>query len=99
MAARHAPFVGRQRELDALLALLDAAAAGRGRLLLVAGEPGIGKTRLLGELAERATMRGWLVISGRAFDGDGLPPYLPFTDAFKTFLSGRTDAELRESLG
>jgi hypothetical protein len=58
------PFVGRQGELDRLRARWAEAAAGRGRLVLVAGEPGIGKTRLVEELAERAAGDGAEVLWG-----------------------------------
>ena len=51
---RNTIFVGRQRELAALGECLAAAAHGEGGIALVAGEPGIGKTRLLAELADRA---------------------------------------------
>ncbi len=99
MPASRAPFVGRQRELTALLAQLDAAGAGHGRLVLVAGEPGIGKTRLLGEFTAAASARGWLALSGRAYEGEGLPPYLPFMEALGGFLAGRSAEELQDLLG
>jgi transcriptional regulator with AAA-type ATPase domain len=51
------PFVGREAELAALTADLDAAVAGRGGVVLLAGEPGIGKTRLAEELAAQARAR------------------------------------------
>ncbi len=60
-----AVFVGRQRELGTLLEGLDSAVAGRGRLILVGGEPGIGKSRLADELA------GTPVIEGSASSGAG----------------------------
>jgi predicted ATPase len=59
------PYVGREAELAALAADLDAAVAGRGGVVLLAGEPGIGKTRLAEELAARAAARGALVLWGR----------------------------------
>ena len=62
-----APLVGRGRESNAILAHLDAAAAGtEARVLLFAGEPGIGKSRLLDELARAGQARGARVLRGRA---------------------------------
>jgi len=60
------PFLGRRQELATLLRCLDAAAEGEGRLVLVAGEPGIGKTRLLAEFAEHAQAEGRQVPTGHA---------------------------------
>jgi len=79
------PFVGRQYELRQLRAALDRASDGRGQLLLVAGEPGIGKTRLLTEFAKHARAEGWQVLSGRAYDSEGAPPYLPFREALRDY--------------
>jgi ATP-dependent Clp protease ATP-binding subunit ClpA len=73
---RNASFVGRQHELAVLGECLAAAARGEGGVALVVGEPGIGKTRLLSELADRARADGWTVLSGRAYDSEGMPPYL-----------------------
>jgi hypothetical protein len=59
------PFVGREAELAALAVDLDAAAGGRGGVVLLGGEPGVGKTRLAEELAAQATARGAVVLWGR----------------------------------
>jgi DNA-binding CsgD family transcriptional regulator len=67
---RHA-LVGRTAELATIRRLVDGTAAGRGGVLLVAGEAGIGKTRLLDEVAARAAERGLPVLSGRAVQGGG----------------------------
>jgi AAA ATPase domain len=74
-----AGLVGRATELATLRAALDAAVAGRGALVLVTGEPGIGKTTLLSETARVAADRGAHVLRGRCWDGDGSPPYWPWT--------------------
>jgi predicted ATPase len=60
-------FVGRDQELAEMLRSLDAAESGQGRLVLLGGEPGIGKTRLADELTIRAADRGDLVLWGRAW--------------------------------
>ncbi|HLZ69973.1 MAG TPA: AAA family ATPase [Dehalococcoidia bacterium] len=83
---RQAPFVGRQQELAALRACLAEAHAGRGGVTLLAGEPGIGKTRLLTELAGHARAAGTVVLTGHAYDGEGLPPYLPFIEALRGYV-------------
>jgi predicted ATPase len=59
-------FVGREREVAQLEAALGEAIGGRGRLCLIAGEPGIGKTRLAEHVAANATGRGATVIWGGA---------------------------------
>jgi predicted ATPase len=70
-----APMVGRDRELAWVTSLLDDALAGRGRLVLCAGEAGIGKTRLAEEVAASAGARGVPVAWARAADRDSSPPY------------------------
>jgi predicted ATPase len=60
------PLVGRSRELGLLSARLDAAASGQGSIVLITGEPGIGKTRLVTELAQAAATNGTLVLTGQA---------------------------------
>src|SRR4051812_34442063 len=71
------PFIGRARELAELEEALDEAAAGRGGLVVVTGDPGIGKTRLLQELSGRAA-GDWLVLSGRCWEEGGAPAYWPW---------------------
>ncbi len=73
------PTVGRAAERAALRQLLDTAAAGRGRLVLIGGEPGIGKTELVTDLMEYAGSVGAAVLTGRAVAGGGT--YRPFTEA------------------
>ena len=76
--ASRRPFVGRNRELDELRAGLDEAADGHGRVFLLGGEPGIGKTRLMQELAREAEQRGGRVTTGRCWEEGGAPAYWPW---------------------
>jgi DNA-binding CsgD family transcriptional regulator/tetratricopeptide (TPR) repeat protein len=79
-----AVFVGRVRELGELGRALDAARAGSGTAVLVAGEAGIGKTRLASELAARARDEGFDVLLGRSIDLVGTElPYQPFVEALR----------------
>jgi DNA-binding CsgD family transcriptional regulator/tetratricopeptide (TPR) repeat protein len=79
-----APMVGRASELARLLAHLDRAAAGISSAVLLAGDAGVGKTRLLDELASRAAERGVRVLTGHCVDlGDVGLPYLPFVDLLR----------------
>src|SRR5918993_375321 len=77
-------FVGRAEELDRLLRLLDRAERGRPAVGLIAGDAGVGKTRLLDELAARAESRRARVLTGGCMEvGDVGLPYVPFVDAFR----------------
>ncbi len=75
------PIVGRQRELTAVMTCYEAAKGGRARVVLVTGEPGMGKTRLLNEVALRAAQDGAVVLRGEASEAEGMPPFLPFVEA------------------
>src|SRR6266540_4790131 len=76
------PLVARGREVDRLRAAYEQAAAGSAAAVLVAGDAGVGKTRLTEELAELARGRGALVLTGRCLDaGETGLPYLPFAEA------------------
>jgi AAA ATPase domain len=92
-------FVGRDREIGQGLAAMEDALTGRGRLLLVAGEPGIGKTRLADELAERAQQRGFRVVSGRCWEAGGAPAYWPWVQSLRSLIRGLNAAELAAQLG
>jgi hypothetical protein len=92
-------FVGRAGELERLLALLDRAERGRPGVGLVAGDAGVGKTRLLDELAGRAEGRGARVLQGGCMEvGDVGLPYVPFVDAFRGLGSRAGEAELAAPL-
>ncbi|GAA2554663.1 hypothetical protein GCM10010435_26460 [Winogradskya consettensis] len=79
-------LVGRAAELGVLRQALDAAAGGASRLVLVEGEPGGGKTRLLQESAREAEGRGVVVAWGRCLHGDGMPAMWPWVQAVGSVL-------------
>lgn len=91
----HLPFVGRSTELDLLRAALESALAGVGGVRAIAGEPGVGKTRLVQELGLHARLRGARVLVGRCADTEGSPPYLPFVEALDAELSRREVEDVR----
>jgi DNA-binding CsgD family transcriptional regulator/tetratricopeptide (TPR) repeat protein len=79
-----APMVGRAAELDRLMAHVERAFSGRSSAVLLAGDAGVGKTRLLDELSARAAKRGARVLTGHCVDlGDVGLPYLPFVDLLR----------------
>jgi len=80
-----APFVGRTKEFAELQQRLNAAAGGECQLVLVGGEPGIGKTRLLEELETLAKVRKIRVLRGRAVEQDGAFPYQGFCELIQEF--------------
>ena len=77
-------FVGRQREMAELTASLEEAVSGHGRLFMLGGEPGIGKTRITQELASYAENRGAKVFWGRCYEEEGAPPYWPWVQAMRS---------------
>ena len=85
------PLVGREREQAALHEALDAALAGRGSLVLIGGEAGIGKTALADALCREAA-QGALVLAGRCFDLAETPPYGPWRELFARAPSNRPHA-------
>jgi len=91
-------FVGREQELGRLRDALDAALSGRGRLVMLSGEPGIGKTRTAIELAGYAEERGARVLWGRCYEREGAPPYWPWLQAIRAYVDGRDPDLLRSEL-
>jgi DNA-binding CsgD family transcriptional regulator len=81
-------LVGRAAELSRLQGLLTAAAAGRPVVALVSGDAGVGKTRLVAELAAGARERGFTVLVGRCAELADSVPYLPLADALRDATSG-----------
>ncbi len=93
---RHAtPLVGRERELDMLRAGFDAARAAQSSLVLISGEPGIGKSRLIEAFAAELADSGALVLSARSDDAD--PPFAPFMLALRE-LAREDPAALQRAL-
>jgi DNA-binding SARP family transcriptional activator len=81
------PFVGRDREWTQLSGVLQQALDGRGQMVLVAGEPGIGKTRLLEELAGLATARGARVLMGCCYEMERNMAYAPVVEALRSLFT------------
>ena len=92
-------FVGRQREMDTLTSALDDAATGRGQMVMLAGEPGIGKTRLAQELASRAESSGARVLWGWCYEREGAPPYWPWVQPISSYVLDAAPDRLRAELG
>src|SRR5262245_45684922 len=92
-------FVGRTHELAVLHEALDQSFAGHGRTVLLAGEPGIGKTRLTTELAAFAHQQHAHVWVGRCHEGDGAPPFWLWTQILRSYLSSGDTDTIRAELG
>ncbi|MFN2226070.1 MAG: protein kinase domain-containing protein [Anaerolineae bacterium] len=75
-------IVGRERELAQARALWQQAVAGEGQVLLISGEPGVGKTRLVRELAAQVQVTGGRVLFGQCY-AEGGPPYAPFAEILR----------------
>jgi DNA-binding CsgD family transcriptional regulator len=93
-------FVGRHAEMTSLGALLHRAERGDPAFALIAGEAGVGKTRLAGELADHAARAGFTVLAGHCVElgAEGLP-LAPLVDALRTLARTTPPAELDEILG
>ncbi|MFQ6026140.1 MAG: AAA family ATPase [Dehalococcoidia bacterium] len=92
-------FVGRQRELAELRVALDDALSGQGRLVMLVGEPGIGKTRTAQELASHAETRGVQVLWGRCYEEEGTPPYWPWLQSLRSYLQQQAPEQLQAEMG
>ena len=96
---QHTPFVGRGAETSTLRTKLDAARAGKGGVVMLVGEPGIGKTRTAQEFCEYARSEGAMVLWGRCYDGEWAPPFSPFAEAIKQYAESLGPEALRLGLG
>jgi len=91
-------FIGRDDEVSHMRERLEAAVRGRGSVILLAGDAGVGKTRLVSELAIYAQDRGFEVLMGRAYEAEGMPPYLPLVEALNQYIKKRSPDELKADL-
>ncbi len=92
-------FVGREQELDRLRSAFDQTLSGAGRVVMVVGEPGIGKTRTVMEVETHARMRGAQVLWGRAHEASGAPAYWPWVQALRSHIATSDEGQLRSELG
>jgi DNA-binding CsgD family transcriptional regulator/DNA polymerase III delta prime subunit len=92
-------FVGRQREMDELKAALEEALSGHGQLVMLVGEPGIGKTHTAHELAASANPRGARVLWGHCYAEQGAPPYWPWVQVIRSYIRDYNTDELRSQMG
>ena len=79
------PFIGREKEQAELQKRLNAAVSGECQFVVVSGEPGVGKTRLLDEIENLARARKLLVLHGRSIEQDGAFPYQGFCEAIQEY--------------
>lgn len=91
-------FIGRYHELTLIWKQFEAARSMRARVVLLVGPLGIGKTRLLDEVAERAVQDGATVLRGGASESEGMPPYLPFLEALGQYIRVTPPDQLREQV-
>jgi eukaryotic-like serine/threonine-protein kinase len=93
-------FVGREQELKQLQSSFDNAMSGQGALMMVMGEPGIGKTALVEQLATYVTLRGGRTLVGHCYEEGSLSlPYLAFVEAMRSYVLSRELKDLQSELG
>ena len=92
------PLVGRTGELALIMDSYELAKSGHAHVVLVTGEPGIGKTRLLDEIAHWAFRDETIVLRGGASEAEGMPPYLPFLEALGQYIHITPADELRRHI-
>jgi len=92
-------FIGRAEEMAALRNEIDAAFGAQASLVMVAGEPGMGKTRLAEEAGVYARLRGTQVLVGRCYEGESASPYSCFVEVISEYVSSRPDDALKAEMG
>jgi DNA-binding winged helix-turn-helix (wHTH) protein/tetratricopeptide (TPR) repeat protein len=98
-APRPGDFVGRERLLESLGAALESADWGRGQIVLLAGEPGIGKTRTVQEFAAIARARGARVVGGWCYEGEGASAFWPWVQVLRALVASLSESVVAELLG
>ena len=82
-----------------LTSTLEEALSGQGRLVMLVGEPGIGKTRTTQELASYAESRGAQVFWGRCYEDEGTPPYWPWVQTMRSYVQQASREQLTAEIG
>jgi len=98
-AAAEEVFVGRREEIDRLEALVEKVISGRGRMVMIAGEPGIGKTRIAEELHRYARSKGVRVLWGKCYEGQGAPAYWQWVQVLRSYVREQEAENLRSEMG
>ena len=93
------PPIGRDAELKQLMRQLEEALAGRGSVVMIGGEPGIGKTHLTSALMDAARSRGASALTGHCYEMEGAPPYVPFIEILEYTVRNAPRDHLRHILG
>src|SRR5437868_1548972 len=91
--------IGRTAELTALHLLLERAKSGKGQVVLLSGEAGIGKSRLVAEAKNYATAQGFLPLQGQCFPTDRSCPYAPLLDLLRSHLATSSPEEVATDMG
>jgi serine/threonine protein kinase len=91
--------IGRDADLKQLTRQLEEALAGRGSLILIGGEPGIGKTHLASALLDAARSRGAFAVTGHCYEMEGSAPYLPFIEMLEHSARSVPPGTFRYALG
>ena len=92
-------IVGRRREMDELKAALEESLLGRGRLVMLVGDSGIGKTHTAEELASVARQFGAKILWGQCPEERGAPPYWPWAQAIRSYVAEQEPAGLFSQMG
>ncbi len=92
-------LVGRNGELEQLQRHWNLAQQSRGHLVLLSGEPGVGKTRLAQEIIAWVQPEGAVVLRGGCYEYEAATPYLPFVEAFRDWVNDQSAEGLRSQLG
>lgn len=92
-------FAGRRKEMEVLKRAVEDTLSGHGRLMMITGDPGVGKTRLVTEVAAYAALRGFQVLRGWCHEESGAPAYWPWVQAVRSYVRDRDAEELRTQMG
>ena len=92
------PFVGRDAEQQKLVAHLDGLSREGGALILIGGEPGVGKTRLAEEILADARERSMLALTGHCYE-EGAQPFIPFVEILEQMMRDVSETSLRKAMG
>ncbi len=92
-------LIGRSAEMTALQESIEAAASGQGGVVLLSGEAGIGKSRLVAELQREASALAFQLLGGQCFPADRSCPYAPLLDLLHAFLAPLSASQIATALG